>query len=225
MCVRLRLLSIYINEQSAGIVGRASDNPPPLSKQGPACTTSGLGRPRVWGKPVDAQLAEGVNCVKFILVDQLLSLEPGKRIVMAKNVTMAEEYLADHFPNFPVLPGVMMLEAAIQTAAWLVRQTSGFAHSFIVLKEARGVRYGSFVSPGQTLIMTADAVEITEKRSDFKIKGTLGEATAIQARLELVHLNLIDTDPTMANVDKIALAAQKERWQTFTQRAALPAIA
>src|SRR4051812_9046471 len=143
--------------------------------------------------------------MKFILVDQLLSHDPGKRIVMAKNVTMAEEYLGDHFPGFPVLPGVMMLEVAIQTAAWAVRHHLNFAHSMVVLREARGVRYGSFVSPGQTLVMAADAVEISETRSDFKIKGTVGGdasgnggVTAIQARLELVHLNLTASDPALA---------------------------
>lgn len=161
--------------------------------------------------------------MKFILVDQLLSHEPGKKLVMAKNVTMAEEYLADHFPNFPVLPGVMMLEAAIQTAAWLVRQHENFTHSLIVLKEARGVRYGSFVSPGQTLIMTADAVSISATRSDFKIKGTVGTATAIQARLELAHLSLTDTDPALAKIDQLAIRAQRERWDTFLLRAATPA--
>jgi 3-hydroxyacyl-[acyl-carrier-protein] dehydratase len=156
--------------------------------------------------------------VKFILVDQLLSLEAGKRIVMAKNVTMAEEYLADHFPGFPVLPGVLMLEAAIQTAAWLVRQGEDFAHSLIVLKEARGVRYGTFVSPGQTLTITAEAVEIAQGRSDFKIKGTVNGNTAIQARLELAHVNLADTEAGMASIDKVAVAAQRDRWQTLTQR-------
>ena len=150
---------------------------------------------------------------------------------MAKNVSMAEEYLADHFPGFPVLPGVMMLEAAIQTAAWLVRQHLNFAHSLVVLKEARGVRYGAFVSPGQTLIMSADAVEISPTRSDFKIKGTIGATgpTAIQARLELSHLNLADNDPSTKNIDSIAIEAMRDRWQTITQRSgaatAAPALA
>ena len=85
-----------------------------------------------------------------------------------------------------------------------------------MLKEARGVRYGTFVSPGQTLTITADAVEIGPTRSDFKIKGTVNGNTAIQARLELSHVNLADTDASFAANDKIMLAAQQERWQTLT---------
>lgn len=162
---------------------------------------------------------EGNNpSVKFILVDQLLALEPGRRIVMAKNVTMAEEYLADHFPGFPVLPGVMMLEVAVQAAAWLVRQSEGFAHSLVVLKQARGVRYGSFVAPGHTLRMTVEATEIGTNKSTFKIKGTVEEATAIQAKLELAHLNLAATDPALAHLDALAIAAQRERWNMLVER-------
>lgn len=162
-------------------------------------------------------LLEGSPGVKFVLVDQLIALEPGKKIVMAKNVSMAEEYLADHFPGFPVLPGVMMLEAAVQAAAWLVRQSTGFERSLVVLKEARGVRYGTFVAPGSTLVITADAVEIAAGRSDFKIKGTVNGATAIQARLELAHLNLAAQDATMAPIDRNVITAMKERWQTILQ--------
>lgn len=159
--------------------------------------------------------------MKFILVDQLLALEPGRKIVMAKNVSLAEEYLADHFPGFPVLPGVMMLEAAVQASAWLVRQTEGFAHSLVVLKQARGVRYGTFVAPGHTLIVTAEAVSLAPDRSDFKIKGTVDGATAIQARIELAHLNLAQNDAAMAPVDRAAIDAQKERWNMLLQHAAV----
>ena len=159
--------------------------------------------------------------MKFLLVDQLLSLQAGKSITMAKNVSMAEEYLADHFPQFPVLPGVMMLEAAVQAAAWLVRSTEGFAHSIVVLREARGVRYGTFVSPGKTLVMNVEAVTIGAGASDFKIKGTVDGANAIQARIALAHLNLRDTDAAMAGVDAIVLKAQKERWDMLLSRSAV----
>lgn len=162
--------------------------------------------------------------MKFLLVDQLVSLEPGQRIVMTKNVSMAEEYLADHFPAFPVLPGVMMLEAAVQTAAWLVRQKFDFAHALIVLKEAGAVRYGTFVSPGKTLTMTAEAIKIDAETSKFKIQGTVDGVTAITARLQLAHLNLASTDPALAKVDQLAIAAQRERWQTFTWFQAAPAL-
>ncbi len=58
--------------------------------------------------------------MKFLLVDRIESIQPGQRIVTTKALTLAEEYLADHFPAFPVMPGVLMLEALVQSAAWLV---------------------------------------------------------------------------------------------------------
>jgi 3-hydroxyacyl-[acyl-carrier-protein] dehydratase len=157
--------------------------------------------------------------VKFILTDHLLELAPGQKIVVAKNVSMAEEYLADHFPGFPVLPGVLMLEAAVQAAAWLVRQQEDFAHSLIVLREARGVRYGNFVAPGQTLIITAEAVRIDSATSDFKIRGQVGAQNAIQARLSLAHVNLQDTEPALAATDGAVRAALQKRWAVLRETA------
>ncbi len=62
--------------------------------------------------------------MKFSLVDALVSLESGKSITMIKQVSLAEEYLADHFPDFPVLPGVMMLEAAVTVCELLHQHSS-----------------------------------------------------------------------------------------------------
>jgi 3-hydroxyacyl-[acyl-carrier-protein] dehydratase len=69
--------------------------------------------------------------VKFNLVDKVEQLTP-ERIVTVKYVSLAEEYLADHFPTFPVLPGVMMLESATQAASWLFHHRSGFSKSITV---------------------------------------------------------------------------------------------
>lgn len=83
----------------------------------------------------------------FALIDTVLEATP-ERVVAVKNVSLAEEYLGDHFPGFPVLPGVFMLEAMVQAArkALEVRGAPGW-----VLGEVRAMRYGSFVRPGESL--------------------------------------------------------------------------
>ena len=151
--------------------------------------------------------------MKFSLVDALVNLESGKAITMIKQVSLAEEYLADHFPDFPVLPGVMMLEAAVQAAAWLVREFQEFQHSLVVLREARGIRYGSFVAPGNALRVNAQAIRMAAHGSEFKIRGTVGEATAIQGRIELVHKSLKDTDSSLAGLDDVMIEQLRRQWR------------
>ena len=73
--------------------------------------------------------------MKFNLIDKIEHLSDD-RIVAVKQVSLAEEYLADHFPTFPVLPGVMMLEAITQAAGWLLHHRTNFSKSMAVLKEA-----------------------------------------------------------------------------------------
>ena len=57
--------------------------------------------------------------MRFCLVDRILEVQPGKVIHAVKNLTLGEEYLADHFPTFPVMPGVLMLQTLIDAGTWL----------------------------------------------------------------------------------------------------------
>ena len=160
------------------------------------------------------------TALNFTLVDRVEELISGKTIRAIKQVSMAEEYLADHFPGFPVLPGVMMLECAIETAAWLVYEHTRFARSLVVLKEARQIRYGHFVPPGQTLVVTADAVRIEPHESEFKVRGVVGTATAIQGRITLSHLQLAENAPGLSTVDEKIIGRRRALWEIIRPRAA-----
>src|SRR5947209_17938076 len=94
--------------------------------------------------------------MRFHLVDRILEVEPGRRLRAVKNLTLGEEYLADHFPGFPVMPGVLMLESLVQAAAWLLRVSEDFRHSVIALREVKGVKYGSFMEPGGQLKLSVE---------------------------------------------------------------------
>lgn len=139
--------------------------------------------------------------VKFVLIDRISELEPGKRIVAHKAVSLAEEYLADHFPAFPVLPGVFLLEAMTQASAWLARVTLEFVPSVIVLKDARNVLYKSFVAPGQLLTVVSECKEMTAQQSVFQAAGSVDGREIVKGRLTLRHMRLADSDASLAETD------------------------
>jgi 3-hydroxyacyl-[acyl-carrier-protein] dehydratase len=152
--------------------------------------------------------------VKFNLIDKIESITD-ERIVAVKYVSLAEEYLADHFPTFPVLPGVMMLEALTQAASWLLYRRSNFAKSIAVLKEARNVKYGNFVAPGNSLRVEVDFFKPTETGAVFKAAGIVRETQALSARIELSYFNLSDKTPEMAPIDRQLIDHTKARWNAL----------
>jgi 3-hydroxyacyl-[acyl-carrier-protein] dehydratase len=151
--------------------------------------------------------------MRFILIDKVVSLEAGKQIKAVKNVSLSEEYLADHFPTFPVLPGVLLLEGLIESASWLVRQTENFAHSMILLEQARNVKYKSFLAPGSQIEYTVKARTIEENVSSFSGVGISEGNLIVEARFALKHFNLADKDSAMAAVDADVIESLKKRWE------------
>jgi len=154
--------------------------------------------------------------MRFILIDKVISLENGKQIKTVKSVSLAEEYLADHFPTFPVLPGVLMLEGLIESASWLVRWTENFAHSMILLEQARNVKYKSFLAPGSQIEYTVEAKTIEENVSSFTGFGLSHDERIVEARFGLRHFNLADEDSAMAAVDAKVIENMKKRWEILS---------
>ena len=112
----------------------------------------------------------------FDLVDAVLE-RSDDRIVTIKLVSSSEEYLQDHCPSFPVLPGVFMVESLVQAARRLLAPR--VPGQRLVLGGVRAVKYGSFVRPGDTLRLEVTLGKIQPDGSfDLKGEGTVMRAGA-----------------------------------------------
>lgn len=150
--------------------------------------------------------------MKFVLLDRIVEVEPGRRIVAVKSLTLAEEYLGDHFPAFPVMPGVLMLEALVQSATWLVHVTEGFRHGLVTLDEVKSATYKSFLKPGDQLRLEIAAKRIEASSSEFVGVGLRENTEVLRCRMSLRHANLADTDPRHAGLDARLIADARQRW-------------
>ncbi len=139
--------------------------------------------------------------MRFSLIDRIVSLEEGESITTVKALTLSEQYLMDHFPRFPVMPGVMMLESMYQASAWLVRKSEAFEHSMVVLREARNVKFAGFVEPSQVLTVTARILKQDDQLTTLKAEGNVEGRPAVSARLILERYNLADRYPSRAASD------------------------
>jgi 3-hydroxyacyl-[acyl-carrier-protein] dehydratase len=151
--------------------------------------------------------------MRFNLVDRITEWQPGKSLKGVKHLTLAEEYLADHFPTFPVMPGVLMLETVVEASAWLWRISSGFEHSVIVLREAKNVKYGTFMSPGHAMEVAVELVKQDAGFATFRGKGNVqGGAQTVSAQVVLTAYNVRDKLPNAGPTDERLIAHWKERF-------------
>jgi 3-hydroxyacyl-[acyl-carrier-protein] dehydratase len=140
--------------------------------------------------------------MRFNLVDRIVEVHPGRSLRAVKNLTLGEEYLADHFPSFPVMPGVLMLQTLVEAGAWLLRLSDDYRHSVIVLREARNVKYGTFMEPGKQLQISVELVEQNGPAAVLKGRGEVEGNTAVSARLTLGRYNLGDRAPGLRATDE-----------------------
>src|ERR1700677_5037719 len=120
--------------------------------------------------------------MRFNLVDRITEVQPGKSLRAVKNLTLGEEYLADHFPTFPVMPGVLMLETLVEAGAWLLRLTDDFRQCVIVLREARNEQDDNFMEPRAQMTIRVDLVEQDDASATFKGKGEMDGQSTVSAK-------------------------------------------
>jgi 3-hydroxyacyl-[acyl-carrier-protein] dehydratase len=153
--------------------------------------------------------------MKFRQIDRILEVVPGERLVAIRTLRADEEYLKDHFPLFPVMPGVLMLEALYQAACCLIRASDEFRPSLLPLREVRNAKFADFVSPGDSLEILVEVGKRDAESVSLKASGKKGETTAVSARLLIGVRSLRDRDPSLEPLDRYIAYQTKLNYQDW----------
>jgi 3-hydroxyacyl-[acyl-carrier-protein] dehydratase len=120
----------------------------------------------------------------FLLVDRILELEPGKRIVGIKEVSLQrDEFLRGHFPEYPVMPGVLIVEALAQTGAVLVLDDPAYAGKIAFFARIDNCRFRQQVRPGDTLRLEVEVISFRDPVGKAHGRALVGDKLVCEADL------------------------------------------
>ena len=126
--------------------------------------------------------------MRWIWIDRFEEFDSGRRAVAVKNVTLAEDYLHDHFPGFPLMPASLMIEGVAQTAGILVGEARQFAEKVILAKVKRAI-FHSLVRPGDQLRYHAEIEQLTEAAASTAGRITIGDELIGEVDIVFSHID------------------------------------
>lgn len=131
----------------------------------------------------------------FLLIDRVVEMEPGVRLVALKNITINEPVFTGHFPQFPVFPGVLILEAMAQSCAvFAFRELGGYPseETLYLLAGIDKARFKRQVVPGDQLVLEVTLVRCKSGFWKFAATGKVDDKLCCSAEI-LIAKNEIDT--------------------------------
>ncbi|RSL31834.1 3-hydroxyacyl-[acyl-carrier-protein] dehydratase FabZ [Salibacterium salarium] len=119
----------------------------------------------------------------FLLIDQITEVEEGKRAVGLKNVSVNEEFFNGHFPDYPVMPGVLIIEALAQTGAVAILKKEENKGKLALFAGVENCRFKSQVKPGDQLTLETEIVKLRGKIGKGKGIAKVGDTVAAELDL------------------------------------------
>jgi 3-hydroxyacyl-[acyl-carrier-protein] dehydratase len=120
--------------------------------------------------------------VRFVLIDRLIEVDPGKRAVATMSFAGAHDVFADHFPGMPIVPGVLLTEAMGQTGGWLLAATRGF-DAWPLLVMIASAKFRRLVRPEETLTLTASLRSGSRDTFEIDADARVGDQRVADCRL------------------------------------------
>lgn len=111
----------------------------------------------------------------MLLVDRILEVEPGKRAVGLKNVTINEEFFNGHFPGHAIMPGVLILEAMAQVAGFLMLSIDELENRIAVIAGIENAKFRKPVVPGDALVTEVEVISLRRSFGKMRLTARVGE--------------------------------------------------
>jgi len=121
----------------------------------------------------------------FRMVDRILEIDPGKRAIALKNVSIDEPYFLGHFPNEPIMPGVLILEALAQTGGLAFQSSFEREEGMPFLARIDEFRLKRKVIPGDQIILEAEIIHVFSHLAKVKVLARVGGETIAEGMLVL----------------------------------------
>ena len=122
----------------------------------------------------------------FLLVDKIIELEPGKRAVGIKNVSANEPFFQGHFPEYPIMPGVLIVEALAQTAGIAVAVLEDNKGKLGVFAGIDSMKFKNQVLPGDVLVLEAEILVSKLGLTKARVKATVDGKVAAEGEIKFV---------------------------------------
>jgi 3-hydroxyacyl-[acyl-carrier-protein] dehydratase len=126
--------------------------------------------------------------MRWIWIDRFLEFHSGKSARAVKNLSLAEDYFADHFPGYPVMPGPLMLEGLAQTGGILVGEANEFREK-VVLAKIPSARFHRDVLAGEQLVYEVEVVDLRAEGALVKGRVVVAGETVVEAEIFFAHLD------------------------------------
>ena len=123
---------------------------------------------------------------QFLLLDRVLEIQPSKSIVALKNVSFNEPFFQGHFPGTPVMPGVLIVEALAQVSGLLFAQKLEHTGKLAVLLTMDAVKIRKSVTPGDQLILIAEADKVRSRAAKCNCVAMVGDDIVAEAQLKFM---------------------------------------